>query len=239
MFGAHLVQVSQRCFRERRLTGDIQPQRVHPQRPGFSFPPHPLDRCNEPSESRPTSTRSVFDRSPIIFRIGTGKLRTSVGIARISSSCARCGCFTRSITSSRYFLPSKCSVQMRFRLASAASDRGVCPAMYSRSLSVSFIVFEPLLLFFRFFPFIGLGPQGQTDATSYCRSSPPGHPHLGYGPSAPGSTALVSAHTGIPLDPFRGPFLRRRIPSSECRSALLARGACARSARVCGRCPAA
>src|SRR5262249_10473850 len=33
--------------------------------------------------SRPTRTRSVLDRSPIIFRTGSGNFRTSVGIARI------------------------------------------------------------------------------------------------------------------------------------------------------------
>ena len=33
--------------------------------------------------SRPTSTRSVFDRSPMIFFMGSGSRRTSVGIARI------------------------------------------------------------------------------------------------------------------------------------------------------------
>ena len=33
--------------------------------------------------SRPTSTRSSFDRSPMIFLIGSGNFRTSVGTARI------------------------------------------------------------------------------------------------------------------------------------------------------------
>ena len=33
--------------------------------------------------SIPTSTRSVFERSPIIFLMGEGSLRTSVGMARI------------------------------------------------------------------------------------------------------------------------------------------------------------
>ena len=40
------------------------------------------------STSRPTSTRSSFDRSPMILRIGSGNLRTSVGTARIWSPAA-------------------------------------------------------------------------------------------------------------------------------------------------------
>src|SRR5262249_49385358 len=47
---------------------------------------------------RPTTTRSRSDKSPMIFRIGTGSLRTKVGIAKIWSPCASCGFFTRSIT---------------------------------------------------------------------------------------------------------------------------------------------
>ena len=49
--------------------------------------------------SSPTSTRSVFDRSPMIFRTGSGSFRTSVGSARIWSPLASCGFFIRSTTS--------------------------------------------------------------------------------------------------------------------------------------------
>jgi hypothetical protein len=34
-------------------------------------------------KSNPTKTRSVFERSPMIFRIGSGSLRTNVGMAKI------------------------------------------------------------------------------------------------------------------------------------------------------------
>src|SRR5258708_3144814 len=68
----------------------------------------------------------------MILRIGSGSFRTSVGIARIWSFCASCGVFTRSITCSSY-CPSRCSAQIFFRFANAASDLGVCPATYNRS----------------------------------------------------------------------------------------------------------
>ncbi len=72
-------------------------------------------------------TRSVSDKSPMILRIGTGRLRTRVGIARIWWSLANAGFLTRSITSIRYPI-SKCSAQILFRFEIAASDFGVCPA---------------------------------------------------------------------------------------------------------------
>src|SRR5258708_38587221 len=68
----------------------------------------------------------------MILRIGSGSFRTSVGIARIWSFCASCGVFTRSITCNSY-CPSRCSAQIFFRFASAASDLGVCPATYNRN----------------------------------------------------------------------------------------------------------
>src|SRR5688572_23194155 len=49
--------------------------------------------------SRPTSTRSVFDRSPMIFLMGVGSRRTNVGNARIWSPRPSAGLSIRSITS--------------------------------------------------------------------------------------------------------------------------------------------
>src|SRR5690242_17472550 len=49
--------------------------------------------------SRPTSTRSVLERSPMIFLIGVGSLRTRVGSARIWSPRPSAGFSTRSMTS--------------------------------------------------------------------------------------------------------------------------------------------
>src|SRR5205085_2358293 len=49
--------------------------------------------------SNPTSTRSVWERSPMIFLIGLGSRRTRVGMARIWSPWASCGVTSRSITS--------------------------------------------------------------------------------------------------------------------------------------------
>src|SRR5579864_1929658 len=74
--------------------------------------------------SSPTKTRSVSDRSPMILRMGWGRLRTSVGMARIWSPCASCGVFTRSITWSSK-RPSRCSLQIFLKFASAVSDLGV------------------------------------------------------------------------------------------------------------------
>ena len=87
----------------------------------------PADRT-----SSPTSTRSEFDRSPMILRIGDGQppdqrrdRQDLVAPARAGGSC------TRSITSIWYW-PARCSSQSFFRLANAATDFGVCPATYSR-----------------------------------------------------------------------------------------------------------
>src|SRR6185436_13931783 len=49
--------------------------------------------------SSPTSTRSVLERSPMIFLMGVGSRRTSVGSARIWSPRPSAGLSTRSITS--------------------------------------------------------------------------------------------------------------------------------------------
>ena len=56
----------------------------------------------------------------MIFRTGSGSLRTSVGTARIWSPLASCGFFSRSITSMRYW-PARCSSQIFLRLAKAAT----------------------------------------------------------------------------------------------------------------------
>src|SRR6185437_13489984 len=78
--------------------------------------------------SSPTSTRSSFERSPMIFFIGCGSLRTSVGTARIWSPAASRGFLSRSITSIEY-CPLRCSSQRRSRLRIAATHLAVCPAM--------------------------------------------------------------------------------------------------------------
>src|SRR6185295_7011352 len=49
--------------------------------------------------SSPTSTRSVLERSPMIFLMGVGSRRTSVGSARIWSPRPSAGFSTRSTTS--------------------------------------------------------------------------------------------------------------------------------------------
>src|SRR4051794_29799285 len=80
--------------------------------------------------SRPTSTRSAFDRSPMIRLIGCGNRLTSVGTATIWSPRASWGCFSRSMTSISY-LPERCSSQIISRFRRAAAARALCPAMYS------------------------------------------------------------------------------------------------------------
>ena len=45
-----------------------------------------LPHLTDERSCRPTSIRSVSDRSPIILRIGSGSFRTSVGMATIWSS---------------------------------------------------------------------------------------------------------------------------------------------------------
>src|SRR5579859_944248 len=110
-----------------------------------AFSPDKVIQISISRKFSPTSTRSTSDKSPIIFLIGAGNFRTSVGIARIWSFRASCGVFTKSITSRRY-RPSRCSPQIFFRFASAASDFGVCPATYSRNSSI-----RPFLPPFDFF----------------------------------------------------------------------------------------
>ena len=70
-----------------RLSGDVEPQYVllnrrllgslGPAAALFHLAPSRVPR------SSPTTTFSRSERSPMILRIGTGSLRTSVGIARI------------------------------------------------------------------------------------------------------------------------------------------------------------
>ena len=55
--------------------------------------------CNLGFRSRPMSTRSVSERSPMILRIGPGNFLTSVGSARIWSPRASLGFSKISITS--------------------------------------------------------------------------------------------------------------------------------------------
>jgi len=63
----------------------------------------------EGRRSSPTRTRSVLERSPIIFFKGGGSLLTSVG-CKYLVSLASCGFFMRSTTSILY-LPARCSSQ--------------------------------------------------------------------------------------------------------------------------------
>src|SRR4029450_371208 len=77
--------------------------------------------------SRTTKTRSVFDRSPMIFFIGWGRFLTQVGMAMIWSPRANWGFSSRSINSMRY-LSARCSAQIFLRFAKAVIDFGVCPA---------------------------------------------------------------------------------------------------------------
>ena len=55
---------------------------------GHAYLTRPRRRPDDPD---PTRTRSVFDRSPMIFLIGSGSFRTRVGMARIWSPLARVG----------------------------------------------------------------------------------------------------------------------------------------------------
>ena len=91
-------------------------------------------RCS--TRFNPTSTRAVFERSPMMLLTGSGNFRTNVGTARIWSSRASCGRFRRSITSSLY-LPFNCSSQINLRFLSAVTDFGECPATYNRKTHLS------------------------------------------------------------------------------------------------------
>ena len=83
--------------RARGSTADVQRQRpatVAIVRVRHCWPPA-LRSCN------PTRSFSVSDRSPMIFRTGSGSFRTSVGTAMISSPRASCGFSSRSTSSIR------------------------------------------------------------------------------------------------------------------------------------------
>src|SRR5262249_37741102 len=87
---ANLLDVHHRPGRTRSRTGDIQAQNILAPR-AVDAPAVFLFRADlAPAHwslrgrmSRPTSTFSVLDRSPMIFLIGSGRFLTSVGIARI------------------------------------------------------------------------------------------------------------------------------------------------------------
>src|SRR5690242_9709784 len=72
-------------------------------------------------KSKPTSTRLVSDKSPIILRTGTGSLRTSVGMARIWSPLESWGRSAKSITSIIY-RPLRWISQIFFKFENAVSD---------------------------------------------------------------------------------------------------------------------
>ena len=73
-------------------------------------------------------TLSVFERFPMMDLTGGGSLLTSVGMAMIWSPLASCGFSIKSTTSMRY-LPLSLSSQIFLRLAIAAMEFGVWPAM--------------------------------------------------------------------------------------------------------------
>jgi len=129
----------------KRIHGAIanRAQRLFPLRPstgtsipGISFSISYSTLPDGGSNCNPTKARSVSRRSPTILRSGCGNFRTRVGMARIWSPAASCGCLTRSTTSILY-RPARCCSQIFFRLAKAATDRGVCPATYKRSCHTS------------------------------------------------------------------------------------------------------
>jgi hypothetical protein len=76
--------------------------------------------------SRPSSTLSLSERSPITRLSGGGSCLISVGVARIFSSSARCGCSRTSTISSSYRPSSSCP-QIRLRLSIAIFVRGLVP----------------------------------------------------------------------------------------------------------------
>ena len=88
--------------------------------------------------SSPTNTRSVSERSPMMFLTGRGNLRTNVGTARIWLSRASFGFFKRSITSI-WYLPFNCSSQINLRLLSAVTALAVWPATYKRKTHLSLL----------------------------------------------------------------------------------------------------
>ncbi len=101
-------QVADRTRRSRRHAGDVQPKDVpfagrrdRPARTsrGGGAGSVACSRHWRTRRSSPTRTRSVFERSPMIFLIGSGSRRTSVGTARIWSPRASCGFSRRSMIS--------------------------------------------------------------------------------------------------------------------------------------------
>ena len=91
------------------------------------------ERSDSLGRPRARAARRWSDRSPITRRWGGGASRNTVGVARIRCSSARSGCWTASMTSSSYPPGSRDSQSTR-RFASAAWDRSVCPATYSRKV---------------------------------------------------------------------------------------------------------
>src|SRR5205085_1895910 len=79
--------------------------------------------------SRPRSTLSLSDRSPITRRNGGGSCLIKVGVARIRSFSATSGCSRTSMISSLY-CPWSSFSQIRRRLAMATSARGLEPVTY-------------------------------------------------------------------------------------------------------------
>ena len=86
------LEIGDGATRPRRAAGDVKPQNISvPRRQGLGggrqngYPTSFFSsmRANgfdsRVRRSRPTKTRSVLDRLPMIFRIGEGSLRTSVG----------------------------------------------------------------------------------------------------------------------------------------------------------------
>src|SRR5690606_39492244 len=103
MLLAQAAQIGDRPHRACRRSGDVEPQHEAGALGGGRFGvghDHavPDGAC---CTSRPTRTRSEFDRSPMIRLIGGGRRRTSVGIATIWSLRASSGLAMRSMTSTR------------------------------------------------------------------------------------------------------------------------------------------
>ena len=74
-----------------------------------------LEEARPARTSSPSSTFSLSERSPITRRSGGGSCLISVGVARIFSSSASCGCSRTSMISSSY-CPSSSWSQMRLQV---------------------------------------------------------------------------------------------------------------------------
>src|SRR5439155_19762747 len=102
---AHALDILERDLRLHRRAADIQAQDVLAlARTGDlreRLPQTDLFAHRHPSScsARPTNTRSVLERSPMICRTACGSLMTSVGMATICAPRACSGCSSRSITS--------------------------------------------------------------------------------------------------------------------------------------------